>query len=342
MNQGKHILQNNLINIIRFSNIKRLILPAILAALICFLLVKIPFSDILVPKNIDKLSSLSTNNAKNIEYFSIERSKWLYSGYNSYKDKSISEYIFYKLEDDTCYYLLVSPDKVNSKDFTINTSSLTVTAHERNDSFNSFLSQFALDINWNYEALAEASAPIILTTTSYNLTLYKILFVVLTFSLLYFSLTMLYHILLIVFPSFSPVFGAKHWHSLERIKNRSEFVMLLQAELDNFAYNSDNLYVTNNYVINLKYDEIRVIPLNKLCFIFEHGNLHKLLWLYMKVTHTIYFLCNNALKCHLTHNNSDSINELMIILKRRIPDLMVGYSQENQLKYMEIIKEKRL
>lgn len=341
MNQGIPNIHNNLINIIRISNIKRMIFPVLLVALLWFILVKIPFSDILIPKNIDTLNSLSQTNVKNIEYFSISSKDWLYSGYNNYKDKSIKEYIFYKLEDETCYYLLVTPEKVNKKGMTLNVNELTVATHERTDSFNSFLNQFALDINWNFESLNEASAPIILTTTSYNLTLYKILFVVLTVGIIYLSAIILYFALIIAFPLLSPVLGSKHRHSSDRIKSRSEFAMLLQAELDNHIYNTNHFYITNNYIINLKYDEISVIPLNKLCFMFEHGNLQQFLWFYTKLKHTIYFLCSNSLKSHLTHNNSKNIEQILSLIKELVPDIMIGYSAEHQMKYLEIVKEKR-
>ncbi len=340
MNQGSEKITKNIITTIRLSCIKQLILPMIFTIIICFLMGKIPFSDILIPKNINDLSSLSMQNIKNIEYFSIPTQGWMYSGYNNYKDKSITEYIYYNIIDDNCYFMLVTPKSINTADMTIKDNNIHVTAHERTDSFNSFLNQFALDINWNYESLNEACVPIILTTASYNITFYKILFVVFSIVLFCFICQTIYCMATIIFPLLCPEFSRKHWHSTDRITSRSEFAMLLQAETDAYIYKTNNLYITKNYIINLTYGEFHIIPLNKLCFVFEHGNLHKFFW-YMKVTHTIYFLCSNSLKCHFTHNKSGSIDKIMHLLKELIPDLMVGYSTKNQLRYMEIIKEKR-
>ncbi len=339
MNQGNRSLEKNLIHHIRISGIKLITIPIILIMLIGYLLIKIPFSDILVPKTVDNLNTLSLDTNKSIEYFSISSSEWLYSGYNNYKDNKILEYIYYHIDNETCYFLLVSPEHVKKSDMSLKNKNITVSIMERSDSFNSFLTEFATDINWNFKALNEASSSIILSTSSYNITLYKIFFAALIIMLLYLIFFKLYLILIIIFPVLSPQLGSKHRHTLDSIRSRTEFAMLLQAELDNYIFKADDMYITQNYIINLTTGELCIIPLNKLCFTFEHGNLHKFLWLYMKVTHTIYFLCSNSLKCHFTHKNSGQIDTIMSVLKETIPDLMVGYSTENQMRYIEIIKE---
>lgn len=342
MKQGKINIEKQLTACIRASYIKQLLVPSIMVAVICFLLLKIPFSDILVPKTIDDLNSLSLKNKHSIEYFQISGKNWLYSGYDKYNNKNeIVGHIFYRLDNDTCYFLLVSPDFVAKSDMSIKTDNINVSVSERTDSYNSFLHSFALDINWNFEDLNEITSQMLLNTTSYNITFYKLLYIVLICMIAYLAITIVYFMSVIIFPLLSPQLGTKHRHSAESIKSRSEFSMLLQSELDNYIYSADNIYITKNYIMNLTSGEICIIPLTKLCFLFEHGNLHKLLWFYMKVTHTIYFLCDNGLKCHFTYRNSGNIDELMNILKGIIPDLMFGYSSENQTEYLRILKEKR-
>ena len=339
MNNGTS--EYNLISTIRLYYVRHMIIPVLLIIISAFLIIKIPFHDIIVPQNIDNLSDLNTKNENHVEHFSLSSQNWLYSGYNNYKDSSIREYIFYNIVDDKCYFLLALPEDVDTTNMTLKNESIQVTLSKRTDSFNSFLNQFALDINWRFDSLNEITSDIILTTQSYNIGFYKILFYILTIILIYMLMLALYMTTLTILPTLCPILGRKHRHSLDAIKSRNEFALLLQTELDNYLYNTDEIFITKNYLINLSSEDICIIPLNKLCFIFEHGNLHKFLWFYMKVTHTIYFLCNNALKCHFTHKNSGNIDSVMNLLKELIPDLMVGYSTENQMKYMEILKGKK-
>lgn len=341
MNQFNGNYENNLILTVRLNHLKHMLFPTIMIALCLFLLTKIPFHDILVPKEIDGLDNLSSKSIESVEYFSLSADGWLYSGYNNNKNNEIKEYIFYKLVDNRCFFLMALPEDVNITNMTLKDSVIHVTLTDRTDSFNEFLKQFALDINWNFESLAKITSPVILNTASYNVGFYKFLQILLLSISAYMILILFYYIILCVFPTLSPVFSKKHRHQTESIKTSTEFTLLLQSELDNYKYNTDDIYITRHYFINIGSDDICIIPLNKLCFIFEHGNLHKFLWFYMKVTHTVYFLCSNGLKCRFTYKNSGNIDTIMKILKEIIPDLMVGYSTEHQLKYIDILKEKK-
>lgn len=331
----------NLISTIRLFYIRHMMIPILLIIVASFLIVKIPFYDIIIPQQIDNLADLNNKNAKNVEHFSLSSKNWLYSGYNNYKDSSVREYIFYNLIDDKCYFLLALPEDVDTSNMTLKNDTIQVTISKRTDSFNSFLNQFSLDINWRFDSLNDITSDIILTTASYNIGFYKILFTIITIILVYMILVTIYMIIMAIFPTFCPILSKKRRHSPDSINSRNEFALLLQTELDNYLYNTDEIFITKNYLINLSTEDICILPLNKLCFIFEHGNLHKFLWFYMKVTHTIYFLCDNSLKCHFTHKNSGNIDSVMNLLKELIPDLMVGYSTENQMKYMEIVKRKK-
>ncbi len=341
MNQLNNNYENNLILSLRLNNLKHMLIPTIMIIICLFLLAKIPFYNIIVPKDIEHLSELSTKPKDSYEYFSLSSDDWLYSGYDNNKNNEIKEYIFYKIVDNKCYFLLALPEDVNTSNMTLKNAFVQVTLKERTDSFNEFLKQFALDINWNFESLTEITSTAILNTASYNIGFYKFLLALLIFISIYMVLVLAYYVILCIFPILSPVFWKKHRHQTDSIKTATEFALLLQSELDNYKYNTDDIYITRHYFINLGSDDICIIPLNKLCFIFEHGNLHKFLWFYMKVTHTIYFLCSNGLKCHFTCKNSGNIDDIMKILKEIIPDLMVGYSTEHQLKYIDILKEKK-
>ena len=338
MSLGRHSSSKNLITTIRISNIRRLFGPIILIAISLFLLYKIPFENVLKATSVSDLSTLTYTEEK-IQQYSIDPTGWLYSGYDNYSNKKVDEHIFYKLVDGQCYFLLVPTEYINSKTMTISNDNINVEIRERNDSFNNFLNQFALDINWNFDSLNETTSLVILHTVSYNTALYKGVLAILLVMLVYAVLSVAHHILIAIMPLLSRQFSRKHRHCSDIIKSRYEFAAFLQSELDDFLFKADELYITKNYLINLANDEIYIIPINTLCFIFEHGNMHKVLWFYMKVTHTMYFLCSNSLKCHFVHKYSGNIDYILNMLKQMIPDLMVGYSTEHQLKYAEIVKD---
>ncbi len=342
MSLGRHSSTKNLITTIRIANIRQLFSPIILLAIACFLLFKIPFRDVLTTIPIEDITTISSENVDDIKQYDISHDGWLYSGYDNYSDKKIDAHIFYKLINEQCYFLLVPTNLIDSETMTITDDRITVIVRERTKSFDNFLTQFAVDINWNFEALNETTSSIIFDTVSYNTTLYKIVFIVLMVIIAFSLISIAHHLLIAFLPLFSRQFGKKHRHCNDIIKSRFEFAAFLQAELDDFLFKADELYVTKNYVINLDCGQIHIIPVNKLCFIFEHGNMHKVLWFYMKVTHTMYFLCSNSLKCHFIHKHSGNIDYILNMLKQMIPNLMVGYSTENQLKYIELVKEYNL
>ncbi len=341
MNKGKINPQINLIKTIRLSTIKRCLWPVLLAALVCFFLINIPFSDVLTAEKIEDISDISYQNIDNVKYYSINSSGWLYSGYDNYSDNKISEHIFYSLTNDKCYLLMVDTENVNSSSMTIKSEAINVRVDERTDLFNNFMMQFSMDLNWNYEALNGITAPIIMHTVSYNTLLYKLILVTLIVLLTYCIIVLVKRFSIVMFPLLSSQFSGSHRHYNDIINSRKEFAAYVQAELNDFQFKAANLYITKNYLVNLDNNEIYIIPINKICFIFEHGNLHKILWFYMKVTHTLYFLCNNGLKCHFVHKYSGNIDYIMNMLKEMIPDLMIGYSTEHQEKYLSILKNNR-
>ena len=340
MNQGKIDFEQNLKLAIRLTGIKNVI-PSILIVMITIILLsKIPFRNVFVPTDITDLSILSLENDDATKHYHLSTNGWKYTGYNTYKDKAVSEHIFYSLQDNQCYFLLVSPDFVDSDTMLIKKEIVNITLTERTDVYNSFLNNFALDINWNYDALSKICSPIILTSTSYNETFYKVLFVMLFIIIVLMTIQIIIAFSLILFPLLSRQFTAKHKHAPDDIRNRREFATYLQTELNDYLFKADKLYITNNYIINLSCGEIAIIPLNQLCMMFEHGNLRKFLWFYMKVTHTLYFLCKNTLKCHFKHKYPGNIDYIINMLKQICPDIMIGYSVEHMEKYLEITKGK--
>ena len=340
MNQGKIDIEQNLILSIRLAGIKKIIPSILIMAITIILLSKIPFKNVFVPTDITDLSKLTLTSEDSTKHYHLQTAGWKYTGYDTYKDKAVSEHIFYFLEDEKCYFLLVDTAFVDSKNMLINRTSINVTVTERSDIYSSFLNDFALDINWNYDSLSKICSPVILSSTSYNETIYEIILVVLMFIIVAMAILILCDFLLIVFPLSSKQFSLKHRHMPDNISNRKEFAEFLQTELNDYLFKADKLYITNNYIINLSYGEITIIPLNQLCLMFEHGNLHKFLWFYMKVTHTLHFLCKNSLKCHFRHKHPGNIDYIINMIKQICPEIMIGYSVEHMEKYLEITKQK--
>ena len=122
--------------------------------------------------------------------------------------------------------MLVSSKYVDESDMTLKEKNINVSVAKRSDIFNSFLNEFALDIQWNFDSLNKASAPIILSSTSYNTAMYKLLLAILLVLLIYLILFKLYLVLIILFPLLSPQFGNKHKHSIKgnhpttKVKNK--------------------------------------------------------------------------------------------------------------------------
>ena len=330
----------NLISKIRNLKLMHCIVPSIFIVIISVLLIKIPFSDILVLKKVDNIDSLSENNDKSdIEYFSISSENWLYSGYDHYHNDDISGYIYYTItSSNMCYFMIVSPEYVNTDTMSIIPSELQVTIDKRTPYMDSFLGLFANDLNWTFESLEKVSSGIILTTVTYNTTIYQILLGLLTLLLAYSIINIVYNAIVIIFPVCCIQFRKKHCHSPETIRNRKEFLMLLQSELDSYIYKTENMYITENYLVNLTSYDICVVPINKICLVLQHGTLRKFLWIYLKITHTMHFLCNNKLKCTFSHKSIDSVNTIIEKLKEINPDLLLGYTPENKEKYLQIIK----
>lgn len=341
MSQGINDSSTNLIKTIRIASIKRSLWPIILAAFVCFFLVKIPFSDVLTSEHIDNISEVSYQNIDDVKYYNIDTQSWMYTGYDNYSDDDISEHIFYCINNDNCYLLFVDTEYVDTDTMTINSDSLNVRVTERTNLFKNFLTQFALDLNWNYESLENVTAPIVMNTVSYNTVLYKIMLGILLILLTYSIIVIIRRVSITLFPLMSSQFNRNHRHCDDVIRSRKEFASYLQAELNDYQFKASNLYITKNYLINLDNSEIYIIPTSKLCFVFEHGNLHKILWFYMKVTHTLYFLCSNGLKCHFVHKHSGNIDYIINMLKVMIPELMIGYSSEHQEKYLDILKQNK-
>lgn len=330
------MLFNKIVNTIRITCIKHLLLPvlSLIAALSLYYI--IPFNEVFYPETVHSATLAMDAYNDGAEYITINFDNVYYTGYDIMSgDKTVASY-YYSLVNDKCTFILLSSSVVPDKPEKITNASYKVKFMETDGVFDSMLSSFSQSINWTYESISSITTPVIFDQTEFNIYKYIIFYILIAIVILYSCIYILANLLFIFIPFVHPSLLHVFYLSNRRHLIHS-FKDLLEDFNNNIIFQTKDMYITNNYFINLGSNEVSILPLKDIVFGYEHGRLRSLFGIHIKITHNLYFRGNSYFKIEASKKSATDISSIIDYIKKNYPDIIWGYTKQNRMVSKEII-----
>ena len=256
---------------------------------------------IMISLTIHSIGLVETLFPDHIEYELIEDSKKTYisttlynlryTGFNYVNKGKIKGGYYYYFLGKTCHFVVLAPD--NNGSFADSIDSVTVTGKvtQSLEELHDLTTMLADEIKWNAADLSDICSNKILNQTLYHRKMSKMILYTMCL-LLAISLGNLIFLLLgLVFPYISLA-------TLRRgnyFKLRKDLISA-QKELDGgVRYSGNNMFITDNYFINMSLRNVVVIPLEQIVWMYYHSVLHKKIFFKHTIKNIQHFAC---ILCH--------------------------------------------
>lgn len=306
--------------LIRKRYISRLFLPVIVLITGVMLLVINPFESKYKPANITELSQTPELFENQSKYVKITADTLYYSGIDYQINNKVKARIYYTLENDVCYYFIISSGRLPDNYSTLENFSFNAQLIDDNDLLRKINAAISRELDFSISGLKETSCPVIISQYHYThgfATFYLMaLLLICTISAI--------HIIFILCIIAAPTLSQTVMY-LRKYGNRKTLYALACSEFDvSTATACKNVYITDSFLISIARMNVDIIPLENIVWIYNYNVLHK-----SKGSPKMYFPlcivtdCKRLYKIHrITQKTSDRIID---VIQSRFPEIMVGY-----------------
>ena len=314
---------------IRMQNALRAIIPLIIFIGISVTIHVLNINSYLFPKYID-ISNL--DKASN-PYVTTTLTNLRYTGLNYTSGGKADGGYYYYFVDNICHYVVLKPDSEGN--FRDSIDQITVTGKITNnpDEIHHLTNLLAKELNWNDMDLTTISNDKILNQYLYHPRLSKAILYGLFLLFAIVVANILFLLLGIICPSIS----------LSTIK-KGNYVELnntlkkAQAELDHGTrYTGNNMYITDNYFININHRCVVVVPLDQIVWIYYHSVLRGSILFKHTISYTLRVVTEDKNIYVIPNKSKDKCVEVMDIISTMYPEILIGYSEENHITFLQRI-----
>ena len=303
---------------IRVYSLKRLIFPLIIIILFSLIFFKYKLHLHLLPLHAGNVQELSTDKYKNQKYVSLSLSKLSYTGYDCKKNGNVVGSYYYYLEDGQCTFFLLKPNTATLTDVYIEARLLPINNYEK------LIAMVSSDLKWNMPSLNAITGPYMVSEIDYRK---DTTFVIYALCLVLVSIA-LANFLLLILAIALPFFGmnTKELHSPKYLYNTLKNA---EAEIKELTvFNSNNIYITDTYLISLNPHRIHVIPLEKIVWAYKYSVLKKKPFKKDNITYTLHFVSDSKKHYVCPNNHKYEADSILEYISERMPEVLVGYSKD--------------
>lgn len=308
-------------------NLIRILFPFLFLLLLTLFTISFPIFSCLFPSTVESSKSPTELYSSKQIYIKTTTGKLYYTGYDYLKGTSVKGHYFYSLEDGRCtIYLFSTKYFTNGVPATVDDAEFDAVLIHNKSNLNQLISLMAKDLGWTYDGLASYTDTVIVSQMNYAI-IPSILLGILIFFAFSFSLA---HILTLVFNICKPQY-AYTFVRLGHHKTRKKFITNAAKELEyNVLYQSEHIYVTNNFFIYLNNHNIAIIPLENIAWAYKYSRLHKY-YLFGEMDYTIKIYTKDKKYYVFRGNSKEASDYLLEYLKEHLDNILIGYTFENRI-----------
>jgi hypothetical protein len=273
------------------------------------------------------------------KYIEVTIPRLVYSGYNYMKDSDVYGCYYYELvEGEGCVFFLMEPAGEEGYQSVINNVSMRVKVMETNGIFDNMLEMFSHVIDWTMEGVSDITKPYVLSEINYHFNTYAIIYILVAMSFVYGVTIFIYNFVFVIAPWMSPNILYPKVMCDGNVFKIDKFMNRLVEQMNDARVNEGGMYITEDFFVNISKSEFCIVPLDKIKLAYEHSTLKSFLGMHLDVTYTLHLKCSNIVRYHVTKKTLEQANTILEYFKENIPEILIGYTNENKEMAKTLIK----
>lgn len=318
------------------KNIQQNYLRKLLRSLLCLALLLLfwvfsPFGEFFSPTQISADAQDSLLNEAS-RYASFRKINLHYTGY-CYKQKDkVKGYYYYGFVGRDCYFFLLKNSTCNDgqESFTLNNIRGAVAGNTSAEKL--LISNLAEDLKWDSGQLTDISSPFLIVEKDYRTILGFFTYGLILLITLLTGLSACLSVLYIGQPALSPFCG-----SLFSPSKSARRLLRAEKELETYCLvRGAHFFLTRHYLIELSKNTTHILPLKQLAWVYGHNEPTPLLSRRRKVRYAITYYNKRKHAVHSVYENPDDVDTILSYLRDYYPEILNGYTHENQALFNEL------
>lgn len=302
-------------------------IPVALCILMLIIFILCPFVSVFHPTAINDIHQVTSKN----DYVKVKAEQLYYTGYNLEKSSGSLYGYYYSIKDGKSIFAII-PIEGTPEDIVKNyTFKAKVTNPNR--AFKKMLESYTNDLNWNVDSLTKVNADFILSNADYNPLRYMIfLWIVLVIFLIALK-RVISCLLAIINPYIYPVCTFIGKNEQEILIDDAQY----ELESENYIQIND-MYITENYFIDLSTTKISIIPLDEIVWCYRMGEFS----LNPKDTAPEFSICFMILSGSIItakHKSSDEALELINAIRATGYEIIIGHSEAKRKEAKRVVSD---
>ena len=321
--------------IVRKQTLLSSILPTLFLIFLIVIAFRYPFFDIFSPKRIDTFADLESEYHSGQDYVNLRNVTLYYTGYDSSIYDKIKGRYYYALENDRCFFFLLTSEDAMKAPESLIFSSLNIRLVPSNPNITSLLSNLSEDIDWSSVHLTEVT-PAFFGREYTELLYYSYFFgglLLVFFGYIAFLLGS--NLLVAIFPFLQKGmlpcsgFSAKkklfsHMMAIT-LKERNEIVAIRFS-----SRGRKDFYFSPSYLAYCSTYDTHILPVKDIIWIYKHVTKPINAISEESGFYTIHFILNTGRHVQFKNCPEKNSDALIALLGGKNPNILVGYSQEHK------------
>lgn len=312
---------------IRTACKNKLRIPVLLCTFMIVIFAICPFISVFHPVSVSDIHNVTSKD----EYVKVKAEKLYYTGYNLEKAGGALYGYYYSIKNGKSVFAVIPID--GSPQDVIKNYEFKAKVTRPNRAFKKMLNSYVNDLNWNVDSLSKVNAGFVLSNADYH-PLFFIIFLWIVLVVFLISLKKSVSCFLaIANPYIYPVctFIGKQEQKL--------LIDDAQYELDSENYIQINdMFITENYFINLGKTKISIIPLDEIVWCYRMGEIS----LNPRDTAPEFSICFMILSGAVItakHKSSDEALELINAIRATGYEIIIGHSESKRKEAKRIVAD---
>jgi len=314
---------------IRKNAMKHTVVPVILAVLLIFLFVHIPFSQIFNPKELSSVWDVGVSYTVGTRYVTATIDEAYYTGYDVVKGNDTVYSYYYSIDDDRCIFFAIK-----SRDDVLTNYTITGRLLKDDSTYMAMIESFSGDLNWKSDSLLKHSMSVVISEPDYHPKLYTYIMIALIIMLVICSMYILINILYVFVPTMYPAYIGRN------PKNNRRLFARVSGELKNSRiYTIGSVYITEKYLVDTGLHKISIVPLSKIVWVYRLGST-RIFPGNKNASYSVYFHLLNGKKIILQNQSDGSSDNIIRALQSLNYDIIYGDTENKRRQANEIIKSR--
>lgn len=317
---------------------RRILFPILYLVLLFVLGMCYPIQAMFFPHPIsgdDDIKQLYVNRDR---YISAPLNNLYFTGYTKEWLFGTQGYYYYTMMGDQCVIVLLRPATCQQGLPVIKSLTLRAKVLYHSQAMERLLSHLAEDLSWNETGITGAVSPYMLSepdAADLPTFLFSFLYAA---SGIYSILCILVYLIYILFPVCSaPCQRLRFYGNPKDILAEAEEEL---ATLPQLA--TEDMFITEHYFIETSNFGVAIVPIREILWIYKYSTLHKFLWYHFSISYTLHITAKRRQYIRCPKNIKSDIDGIIDYLAEANHDILVGFSEENRRKVMEIQGSKKL